>query len=229
MGRRCDLVVCQCPACVTSNGPRGRCIQEHERRAHLLLCQSQQATPVPASTEGQMEVDDHESINARLFALTLAEEGPDITAQPHPLWNPRSRVQYAPPIGHSPPTLSPDDIQRSVLRTVTSSGVSQSTKKDRRKQRGLKSLDEMDQLIAHCNMKLSLGLPDCVEFARRNHTKMCERMSTISRNAAIVRVRKEEIREKLRLLKARLDRETVPSGQHVPVQYDAGTCISYSQ
>lgn len=167
-----------------------------------------------------MDVDEQDRMNARLFALTFADDGPNIGEQPHPLWNSRTKVQYASGHHTTPSSLPLDEVRQGILRTLISSGMT-STKKDRRKQKDLKSLDAMDKLLVQCNMKLSLGLPDGAKFALANYNKLCDALPTISRNVTVVQERKEDIRMKLRLLKARLDSLPPSTNGPVPVQYDA--------
>jgi hypothetical protein len=167
-----------------------------------------------------VDIDLTNDMSSRMFALTVTDDGPNIAAQPSPLWNGRAAVQDRLPATDTRPLLSAlQDIQTSTSRILAAVRTT-SAKKDRRQKKEMEVLDNLENLIIACNIRLTFGLPDCVAFAKNNYNKMCDSLTTISRRMIIVQARKEDVRNKLRELKARLDTYAAPEVQNTPLQYD---------
>lgn len=169
--------------------------------------------------------DDH--LEARIFALSISDDGPSVNTQPHPLWNARPSVQHPPPAESQLPLQH--DIQASVSRIISSRQRLAATrvsrpKVDRKQKTELKILDEMDGLIVQCNMKLSLGSQDCVAFAKKHHARLCERLTRISRRTDFVQRRKADVRAALDSLRASFDSFDIRPAQPGATYFDSCEC-----
>jgi hypothetical protein len=188
MPARTDTTRCQCASCLAVH-PEGKLFRASQLKAHLVKVLAEQQEPLrnePSRNQSQSI----EAVAAQVLALTVSDEGPDLTSQPSRLWASRPAVQQrtSSVLDPAPATSLLGEVVEAVRRLfiseedrgnhtssqspLHSSGAQptseaqtsdrQMTKKERSRhtKKTLENLRNIKQRIPHCRAKLSTLLSD---------------------------------------------------------------------
>lgn len=252
MPARPNGIFCKCPACISESAD-GKWIPKSLLNAHLARSKAQaidqERTARDDAAHAQAELD---SASARLLALTLTDNGPDVVNQPSRLWSSRAAFQESMrsnvqlpdsedfPVGDVVDAvkrlaLTHNDVSQNATSPTSKGAHRRISKQERNRHttRALEVLDAIDRHILESRHAL-LDIPS--NDVLRNEEVKVGRLRTgieaVRRRTPEVDKRKDEISEDLNKLEARIVvlRTLVPGLTNDPIRYNCGEkhflCVS---